>query len=91
MDKQFSNFTAKAPADFRRQMIAFWMRDENLPRDAVLENYDGPEFYKLCRRLIGQTREFAPDLGYRAAIEGTLCFEVEDNNFVIPIDILSGD
>jgi len=89
MDKQFFIFQAIAPADFKEQLIAYWMKDEDSTRETVLMNYGGEDLELLCRNLIGKIRTYEPDLGYTDdSTNGTLCFEEADNNFVIPVNIL---
>lgn len=90
MDKQFSRFSATVPEDFTELMIQFWMDDEGLSRDEAINAYYDGSFIDLTNRIKGERCNFKPDLGYSDnSINGTLCFEVEDNNFVIPVSILN--
>lgn len=90
MNKQFSQFTATVPDDFGEQMIQYWMDDESLSRDDVINTYHDESFSELEKRIKGKKCSFKPDLGYRDNdINGSLCFEVEDNNFCIPVSILN--
>ncbi len=87
--KQFKEFEAMVPGDFSRQMILYWREDENSTKDDVLAAYYDDDFKQLDRRIAGTRCTFRPDLGYRDKnIDGTLCFEVDDNNVVIPVSIL---
>lgn len=90
MVKQFHRFEAKVPEDFEEQMIKFWMKDENVTREEAMGFYHDDDFKSLCSRLSGGgIHAFNPDLGYtKRDIDGTLCFEWKDNNFVIPVSIL---
>lgn len=89
MDKQFHEFYATVPDDFERKMIEFWMEDEGLSRDDAINSYHDKSFTDLVNRIKGERCLFKPDLGYRdEKINGTLCFEVENDDFCIPISIL---
>ena len=78
------------PKGFKELLIQYWMEDEKCTRDQVLEAYGNcPKFEALCEQE-GKVLEFKPDLGYRDKnIEGTLCFEVIENNTCIPVSILT--
>ena len=90
MNKQFSRFSATVPDDFEEQMIQFWMSDEGQTREEAISSYYDDNFKELLGRIKGNKCSFKPDLGYRdSEIEGSLCFEVEDDNFCIPVSILS--
>lgn len=87
--KRFVNFTATAPSDFREQMVDYWTRTDGLSRELALKAYGGADFDALCSTVIGNACEFKPDLGYSDnEINGTLCCELADNNFIIPVRIL---
>lgn len=90
MDKQFEEFKAYVPENFKDLMIQYWMRDENMSRDEAIDAYLDDDFEKLNKRIANTYQTFKPDLGYVNAseLEGGLCFEVDDNNIVIPVDIL---
>jgi len=89
MEKQYSEFRAFVPANFTGLMIQWWMRDERLDRDAAIAAYLDNDFKKLSSRIANTHQTFKPDLGYaNAETNGSLCFEIEDNNFVIPVEIL---
>ena len=89
--KQFKEFEGVVKDNFRQNMIQFWMDDEgySTPHQALL-TYGGSKFEMLCNDLVGEVRTFVPDLGYSdKSIDGTLCFEKEDNNFPIPVDLIN--
>lgn len=87
--KQFKAFEAMVPANVAQLMVQYWQDDENSTRDEVIASYYDEGFKHFCKRVAGTRRKFQPDLGYTdKEKEGTLCFEVEDNNIVIPINIL---
>ena len=87
--KQFNRFNALVPNNFEDLMIDFWMEDETVSKEVAKDFYYGPSFMKLVNRIKGKECKFKPDLGYNdSEINGTLCFEEEDNDFVIPIAIL---
>ena len=89
MDKQFKEFKALVPANFRDLMINYWMEDEGMEEDQAIDAYGDSKFEDLCLRVSGKVQKFTPDLGYSdLSINGTLCFENEDTNFVIPVDML---
>jgi len=89
MDNQYGEFRAGVPYNFKELMIEYWMRDENMDKNEAMNAYLTGDFFRLERRIAGTVRTFKPDLGYSdSMINGTLCFEVEDNNVVIPIEIL---
>ena len=87
--KQFEEFEAIVPDNFERLMVIWWRESENATEDDVLKWYYDENFKLLAKRIAGTRRKFKPDLGYKdEAKNGTLCFEIEDNNFVIPVKIL---
>lgn len=89
MTKQFLEFEAMVPANFERLMILWWREDENASEEDVLRWYYDEDFKLFASRIAGNKCRFKPDLGYKdGSKNGTLCFEVEDNNFVIPVKIL---
>lgn len=89
MEKQFNRFSATVPEDFAELMIGFWM-EEGFSRNEAIDAYYDDDFIELVDRIKGQRCKFKPDLGYADRnINGTLCFEVEDDNFVIPVLILN--
>jgi hypothetical protein len=88
--KQLKPFRGVAPKDFREKMIAFWMDDEKVSRSEALDAYADDKFDSLCEKVAGNECDFIPDLGYTdKSINGTLCFEKEDNNFCIPVSIIT--
>ena len=89
MKNQYTKFYAKLPLDFKEQMIAFWMEDERSTREEVERSYaQSRGFKKLCEKL-GEVLIFKPDLGYADPnINVTLCFELLDNDYPIPVYIL---
>jgi hypothetical protein len=90
MKKQFIRFSAIVPIDFNEKMIEFWMRDEGLSRSEAINIYHDGLFIDLVNRIKGKRCNFKPDLGYSDKdLNGSLCFEVEDNNFCIPVSILN--
>ena len=89
MKKQFIPFEAMVPYNFTSLMIAYWIGNEDLTRREVKAAYYDDDFKALAKRLSNTKCLFIPDLGYTDNnINGTLCFENEDNNIVIPIAIL---
>lgn len=80
-------FNAVAPDDFRKRMIEWWMRDEGFSEELAIAHYGGYLFDNLCERLIGKTREYVSDCHANEGGDET-CFEVADNNYVIPTSIL---
>ena len=87
--KQFKEFEAIVPYNFANLMVNFWSSNENLNRDTVIKTYYSDSFKALKRRITGTKCKFKPDLDCKdKKINGTLCFELKDNNFVIPIEIL---
>ena len=88
--KMFKMFTGIVKSDFRERMVKYWMTNEGYatPGEAI-DVYGGNDFDDLCNAVIGVKREFEPDLGYTdAEIDGTLCFDLIDDNFVIPVDFI---
>lgn len=89
MEKQFEEFKAYVPANFKGLMIQYWMRDENIDRDEAIAAYIDTDFDDLHKRIANTFQTFKPDLGYSdAERNGTLCVEIEENNVVIPVQIL---
>ena len=89
MNKQFKEFRALVPANFKGLMIQYWMKDENISRNKAIDYYLDNEFENLNKRIANTVQSFKPDLGYTNEDKnGRLCFEIEDNNYVIPVDIL---
>ena len=87
--KQFKEFRALVPTNFASLMVDFWEKDESLTRDEVIEAYYSDKFKIFAARISGTAQTFKPDLGYaNKSIDGTVCFEIDDNNVVIPIEIL---
>ncbi len=83
------NFDAFVPNNFAHLMVNFWMEDENSSRDEVIAAYYDKSFKELDKRISGSRCTFKMDLGYAdKPIDGTLCFELEDDNVVIPVSIL---
>lgn len=90
MNKQFNRFSAIVPIDFNEKMIEFWMRYEGLSLDEAINTCNDDSFIGLANRIKGERCNFKPDLGYSDKdINGSLCFEIEDNNFCIPVSILN--
>lgn len=89
--KKFIKFYGTAKKDFRSLMIHYWMKEEGYKtEEKACSVYGGDEFDKLCERVTSIKCEYIPDLGYKdKEIDGTLCFEKEDNDFPIPIDFIS--
>ena len=86
--KIFEPFKAQVPDDFREKMIQFWMDEDGFEtKEEALSFYCGEAFEQLCLRLPRNVCDFKPDLGYSDK-DGIYCFEIEDNNFVIPVRIL---
>jgi len=89
MMKQFDVFEAMVPDNFAQLMVQFWEEEEERSRDEVIISYYNADFKALDKRIAGTRCKFEPDLGYTdESINGTLCFEIEDNNFVIPVAML---
>ena len=89
MKKQLLPFRARASSTFRSQMIAFWVKEENCSPKVAIDAYGGDEFDALCKKVTGKECTFIPDLGYHdKSVDGTICFEKEDNNLCIPVSIL---
>jgi hypothetical protein len=89
MKKQFEEFRALVPPNFKELMIQYWMRNEVMDRQQAIDAYMDESFDKLNKRIANTVQTFKPDLGYRDnQINGTLCFEVKDDSFVIPVEIL---
>jgi hypothetical protein len=87
--KQFTEFEAMVPGNFAALMVDYWESDETLSRDEVIAAYYDDSFKALDKRIAGTKCRFKPDLGYSDENrDGTLCFEIEDNNVVIPVAIL---
>lgn len=89
--KQFTEFKGIVKDNFRDLMVQYWMDDEGYStKHQALLTYGGFNFEALCNDLVGEARTFVPDLGYSdKSIDGTLCFEKEDNNFVIPVNLIN--
>lgn len=82
MIKQFLEFDAMVPDNFERLMILWWREDRNATEEDVLKWYYDEDFKLLASRIAGTRCRFKPDLGYKdERINGTLCFEKEDNDF----------
>lgn len=89
MEKQFNKFRAIVPDNFKNLMIDYWMDNEKISREAAINFYIDDGFNELSERISDNTAYFNPDLGYTdKEIDGQLCFEAQDNNFVIPVNIL---
>lgn len=89
MNKQFNPFVAVVPKTFIEIMIQHWMEDESIDESVARSNYCDTTFIKLANRIAGKECQFLPDLGYEdGSINGTLCFERQDNNVVIPVSML---
>ena len=75
--KSFTGFPKK---NFRQLMIDFWMSEGCFDSEAdALKNYDAEGFDALCGRCDGTTLlTFTYD-------DSSTCFEVIDNNYVIPV------
>ncbi len=87
--KQFEEFEALVPDNFAQLMVQFWQDDEKSTRDEVISAYYDADFKALHGRIAGTKCKFKPDLGYTdKSIDGTLCFELEDDNVVIPVSML---
>jgi len=93
MDKQFKEFKAMVPIDFKEQFIQFVMKDEKVLRDQAIEFYFKDNKYKfdeLNERVAGKICKFRPDLGYaHSDSNGRHCFEIVDNNWCIPVELLA--
>jgi hypothetical protein len=89
--KQFTEFKGIVKDNFRDLMVQYWMDDEGYStKHQALLTYGGHKFEFLCNDLVGEVRTFTPDIGYKdKSIDGTLCFEKEDNNFVIPVNLIN--
>ena len=91
MEKQFEEFTALVPANFKGLMIQYWMRDESIDRNEAIAAYIDADFERLNKRIANTVQTFKPDIApyeHCAETNGLTCFEVVDNNFVIPVEIL---
>lgn len=82
-------FRATVPDNFRELMIEYWMRDEGMDYDEALACYGDGSFEELCERLSGVESEFVCEVGSEPNDWDGICFEVTDNNFVIPLNILN--
>lgn len=90
MNKRFNPFKATVPSDFTEKMIQFWMIDDDISRNSAIEYYYNEDFIQLSARISGNVAEFNPDLGYYDRVkDGLYCFENVDNDFVIPVEILT--
>lgn len=67
--------------DVEERMIQWWMYDERCSRKQAIEYYYDDSFPALCERLKSEC-VFIKD-------DKRTCFEVEDNNFIIPINIIN--
>lgn len=76
-----NNFYGFVQGDVEEKMIQYWMSDEGITRDAAMNYYYNDEFLELCKRL-KSVCEFKFDT------EST-CFEIKDNDFVIPVSIIT--
>ena len=88
--KQFKEFEALVPDNFAALMVQYWREDESFStEDEVIAAYYDDDFKQFANRIAGTRCRFKPDLGYSDDDRnGTLCFEMDDNNIVIPTDIL---
>jgi len=86
----FEEFTAAAKPDFKSLMVNYWMESEGYSTESeALSAYGGEVFDILCARATASRCTYVPDLGYSdKEADGTLCFEKEDNNMVIPVRFL---
>lgn len=80
------DFTGFPKEDFRQLMINYWMKNENYEKEVdALEAYGGHDFDAFCDRLDNTSLlNFKYDLNSL-----TECFEVIDNNFVIPVSAIN--
>lgn len=81
-----SQFEALVPNNFEAIMVDWWQEEESLTRDDALAAYHNDSFKALVDRVAGKRCKFKLDLG--CGWDGGTCFEVLDNNFVIPVSIL---
>ena len=83
MEFDFSGFPK---VGFRDEMIDSWMEEGcfKTKLDAV-DNYGGHDFDELCSRCDGTK---LMHFKYDAGTEKKECFEVVDNNFVIPVSAI---
>ena len=74
------NFSGYLKKDFKEKMIDFWMEEGIFKtRQNAIEHYGGKEFDKLCSK---KTLCF---FKYDINTNEKECFEIVDNNFVIPV------
>ena len=79
--KDFSGFPKE---DFRQSMINYWMSNGFETELQALKCYGGRSFDVLCERMTPTVlMNFKYDIG-----ETKTCFEIIDNNFVIPVDAI---
>ena len=72
--------------NFRENMIHFWIESEG--KD-VLPHYLDGKFENLCLLCDGsKILNFEYEINYDGSIDESQCFEVNDNNFVIPTEII---
>ena len=81
------DFSGFPKIDFRRRMINQWMREGCFKTEGeAIDNYGTHDFDTLCERCDGATLlHFKYDIG----TGGKECFEIVDNNFVIPISAIN--
>ena len=78
-------FNAKVPNNFDEQMFLFWCDDECI-ESAIL--YRNASFIDLCKRISGKVCTFKYEDLYGGGIDYSQAFEITDNNYPIPVNIL---
>ena len=79
-------FTATVPANFDELMFLFWCDDESL-ESALF--YRDESFLDLSKKISGSRIRFEYDYIAETWINNGLAFACCDNEFVIPVSILS--
>ena len=79
-------FTATVPENFDELMFLFWCDDENL--DCAL-SYRDESFLDLSKKISGSRIRFEYDYIAETWINNGFAFACCDNEFVIPVSILS--
>ena len=80
-----NEFQGTPKKNFRQLMIISWMAEGCFEtEEKAIKNYGGEDFDKLCERFNGDAvLSFKMEIG-----STTECFEIKDNNFVIPVSAI---
>jgi hypothetical protein len=83
-----ADFKSTVSTNFRDGWIDWMVEVDRRTRSEIKDIYCDKKFDDLCSRISGNICDFNYEYNHDGSICDLYCFEVIDNNFVIPYSLL---